>query len=94
MAELLPEGTDLRTQPRAGTRSRYPWAEWADGRAWRLSQGEDFDVDVEKFRRTVHSHAKAHGLASVTRMDPADPKVLLVQFLRRDEASPGAGPAS
>jgi hypothetical protein len=45
-------------------------------------------VEVEKFRRTVHSHAKAHGLTSVTRLVEGDDKALDVQFFPRISEDP------
>jgi hypothetical protein len=77
---------DLRTQARRGQASRYDWPSWTDGGIWTLRQGEDFDVDVEKFRRTVHAHAKSHGLRSVTRLMDGDEKAIDVQFFRMGEA--------
>jgi len=50
---------------------------------WRLSPADFPGTSIEGMRRTVHSHAKQHGLSAVTRVDPADEKSLLVQFVRR-----------
>ena len=38
-------------------RSTYPWAEWADGSAWQIERGEDFDLETEKMRGYLHTRA-------------------------------------
>ena len=51
--------------------------------------GQDFDVDLEKFRRAVYRYAERAGRSSVTLMVPDDPKALDIQF-----SADGAGPAA
>lgn len=35
-------------------RPRYPWAQWLDGRLWKLTKGEDFRVDPKVLRNQAH----------------------------------------
>ena len=85
MAERIPD-LDLRTQPRYEFQ-KYPWNDWADGSTWKLTLGEDFTVDREKFRRSVHAQAERHGMRAITRSD--GPKHLLVQFVKPGDPEPG-----
>jgi hypothetical protein len=48
--------------------SKYPWAEWLDGNAWELSQGEDFACPAAVFYRTVYSAAKRRGRVAEIRV--------------------------
>jgi hypothetical protein len=81
---------DLREQSRRGHPGRYPWADWCDGGIWtvRQGEGEDFDVPVELFRRTVHAHAKTAKLRSVTRLVEGDEHALDIQFFPRISEGP------
>lgn len=38
--------------------SKYPWAEWQDGRWWTIEAGKDFDVTVKAMRDQLHTRAK------------------------------------
>jgi len=91
MAERLPEGTDLRDRAR-WSNPRYPWHEWADGTAWRIRQGEDFDSSPEQFRRTIYSYASRMGLSAMTRLVEGDEKALDIQFFRTSAGASGAAP--
>jgi hypothetical protein len=56
MPELLPDGL-----PAKGTRSKFDFAEWADGQAWKFVKGSDYDSSTETFRANVKRWAKLHG---------------------------------
>jgi len=53
--ELLAEGL-----PERRTRSRFDFAEWADGQAWKFVRGRDYDSSTGTFRYNVKRWAKAH----------------------------------
>jgi hypothetical protein len=37
---------------------RYPWADWTDGSAWEIRQGNDYDVKTENMRVNLHMKAE------------------------------------
>jgi hypothetical protein len=66
MPELLPKGL-----PDRASRTRFDFAEWADGQAWRFMRGVDYTSSTETFRYNVKRWAKAHGYDVETRPLPA-----------------------
>lgn len=42
--------------------ARYPWEQWTNGKAWRATQGADFQCSVEGFAAVIYSHARRRGL--------------------------------
>lgn len=49
----------LDTMPkRRGRASVHPWDEWADGSAWKITQGEDFTGDLESMRTQLYGKAR------------------------------------
>ena len=98
MPELLPQGLP---EPRA--RSKYDFAEWADGQTWKFVRGDDYDSSTATFRYNVKRWAKAHGHEVECRPYPAlddkgralaaskaDPVALAVRF---DAAVNGNAPS-
>lgn len=63
--------------------SKYPWAEWQDGRWWTIEQGVDFDVTVKAMRDQLHTRAKATDVKVRTHTDKTA-KIAFV-FQRPDE---------
>lgn len=57
MAEII----EAVSRARGGRRSAYPWDEWLDGQARRLTRGEDFQCLTESFRTMAHTAAKNRG---------------------------------
>jgi hypothetical protein len=45
-----------------GSGSKYAWDEWFDGSTWVLSQGEDFETEVDTFQTTVLIRARKRGV--------------------------------
>lgn len=45
-----------------GVSRRVPWAQYADGRVWELTRGEDYDQDDEHARRAAMAWAYRHDL--------------------------------
>lgn len=70
MAHVVDEGL--------GNPRRVPWAEYADGRAWELVRGVDFDQDSEHARRAAKAWAYRRGGRFATSV--ASPGRLRVQF--------------
>lgn len=56
MPELLTEGLPERRR-----RSRFDFAEWANGKAWKFVKGPDYDSSTETFRANVKRWAKLNG---------------------------------
>jgi hypothetical protein len=56
MPDLLDDGL-----PQPVRQSKFDFAEWADGRAWRFAKGEDYDSSTETFREHVRRWAKENG---------------------------------
>lgn len=64
MAERIESLSERRGRP-----PLYPWADWADGCAWRIVHGEDFEVAPESMRRALRDHAARSGLTVVVTRD-------------------------
>jgi len=45
--------------PEPGTKPRYPFDEWLDGREWTLTRGRDFWGDAATFRHRIQGAANA-----------------------------------
>jgi hypothetical protein len=45
-----------------GEPRRYPWQEWTDGGVWEIRADEDYDVDTENMRVSLHIKADALGI--------------------------------
>ena len=68
------------------TRRRYPWPEWADGSAWEIRRGEDYDVATENMR--VNLHLKADSLGQKVRtkkVNDEEGEGLAFQFIPSEE---------
>ena len=57
MPQLLENGL-----PERASRSRFDFARWADGQAWKFVRGEDYDSTTETFRYNVKRWARANEL--------------------------------
>src|SRR3954452_18866900 len=66
MPQLLQDGL-----PERGIRSKFDFAAWADGQAWKFVKGEDYDSSTETFRYNVRRWARAHGYEVELRPYPA-----------------------
>lgn len=60
-----------------GRVSKYPWAEWLDGAAWRLVQGEDYNTKY--FRQGAQRAGEKLGL-KVRTADVGDGVVVIQAF--------------
>lgn len=100
MPELLENGLPERV-----SRSRFDFARWADGQAWKFVRGEDYDSSTETFRYNVRRWARAHQLEVELQAFPAldrdgrelpvtkaDPVAIGVRFVV--DAPAGAGRAN
>lgn len=57
MPELLNDGL-----PERSARTKFDFAKWADGQAWKFVKGEDYTSSTETFRYNVKRWAKAQGI--------------------------------
>lgn len=46
---------------RRGRGQVHPWEQWADGSAWKITQGEDFHGAVESMRTQLFGKARSLG---------------------------------
>lgn len=53
--DSFPQGRNERAR-------RYPWHEWADGSAWEIRRGEDYDAKTENMRVNLHMKADSLGI--------------------------------
>lgn len=53
--------------PAVGAPPKYPWHHWADGSAWRITHGKDFDISASSMAAIIRSHARRNGLQVRTR---------------------------
>jgi hypothetical protein len=68
------------------SRRRYPWPEWADGSAWEIRRGEDYDVATENMRVNLHLKADAQGRKVRTRkISDEEGEGLAFQFIPSEE---------
>lgn len=94
MPELLQEGL-----PERASRSKFDFAQWADGEAWKFVKGEDYASSTDTFRANVRRWARDNGYEVALRAYPAvdregqevpitkvDPVALGVQFVRAEAA--------
>jgi hypothetical protein len=66
MPELLNDGL-----PERAARSKFDFAKWADGQAWKFVKGEDYASSTETFRYNVRRWARDHGYEAAVRPFPA-----------------------
>lgn len=66
MPELLTDGL-----PEKASRSKFDFAQWADGQAWKFVKGTDYDSSTETFRANVKRWAKQNGYEVEVRPYPA-----------------------
>lgn len=101
MPELLKDGL-----PERASRSRFDFARWADGQAWKFVRGSDYDSSTETFRSNVKRWARANGLEVELQPFPAldadgreipvtkqDPIALGVRFVVDGAAGNGSAPS-
>lgn len=50
-----------KTIPQVGTRLKYPWKQWTNGKAWRAEKGKDFD-SADALCDSLYARARRHGL--------------------------------
>jgi hypothetical protein len=65
-------------------RRQYPWDEWADGSAWEIRQGKDYDVPTENMRVNLHLTADALGFKARTKK-VQEGAGLIFQFVPSEE---------
>jgi hypothetical protein len=68
-----------RITPAAYKRRVYPWEEWADGSAWEIRQGVDFDSPLDSMRNVLYMRARRTGTNITVSRSGAD--TLQFQFL-------------
>lgn len=66
MPELLESGL-----PKAPSRSKFDFSDWANGEAWKFVKGKDYQSSTETFRYNVKRWAKANGYRVECRPFPA-----------------------
>lgn len=77
----------LDTMPkRRGRATVHPWDEWADGSAWEVKAGEDFDAELESFRTQLYGKARSLGKKVDVSVNKAE-KTISFQFLPLDPES-------
>jgi hypothetical protein len=77
MAEVVDELPKVNGQ--LGRPPTYPWAEWLDGRVWKLTQGEDFSSKPRIFGNMARGSGARRGVKVETRVDG---DVLYIRALR------------
>jgi hypothetical protein len=64
MAERITTFAPLR-----GRRPIYPWAEWMDGSAWRITRGEDFTVSPESMAQHIRERGRRYDVEVTAYLD-------------------------
>lgn len=65
MAERISEFSE----PRIGRPALYPWTDWTDGSAWRITRGEDFEISAKSMAVNLHRTAARRGLSVKAQID-------------------------
>ncbi len=52
-----------------GRPPKYPWDEWLDGSTWRITRGQDFDVEPSSMRKGASQAASRRGLRAQTQIE-------------------------
>lgn len=81
MAEKL-DNYQFSRHPHA---SKYPWDEWLDGSVWKLTKGEDFDVEPDSMTVTIYTTAKKRGHKVRTSKGP---DFVVLQAYQPDDSQP------
>lgn len=68
MAEHADPTRVERVKP--GARAVYPWADWTDGKWWRLYQGTDYPTETPIFQSTARNYARRNGFTLEVQMTP------------------------
>jgi hypothetical protein len=89
MAEQL---TDFEFR-RHGRPLKYPWAQWADGKPWRLVAGEDFTVTAEAMRTNARAFGTRNNYTVSTAVVDGG-KALIVRFTPAKHLRAGKAVAS
>lgn len=71
--DLIPHETDLWV--------KYPWDEWLNGSAWFLKQGDDFEPELDSFRRQIYRYCSYHGISIRTRLG-REPGTLWIKAIK------------
>lgn len=66
----------------SGRRPTYPWDQWTDGGVWAITQGEDFNRQVQPMRAYLYKRAELLGLTVITRVTREDPTTIIFQFAK------------
>ena len=74
------------------SKSRYPWADWADGKIRQLKQSEDFTCKAGALVAMARSYAKKHGKATRASVK-RDEGIVVLQFYT-PEPNGAAAPTS
>lgn len=65
----MAERIDKFSPRRIGRPALYPWDEWTDGCAWRITRGSDFEIPTKSMVVNLHSTAARRGLSVSARVD-------------------------
>lgn len=56
--------------PRPTGRPRvYPWAKWADGSAWRIVRGTDFEIPAPNMAAVIRAYGHRNGLRASAKVE-------------------------
>lgn len=83
MAEKL----DSFTFRKGGARPKeYPWKEWTDGAAWKITPGQDFDVKPTSMVVTLYEHSKKNGYQVQTQRVGPNKEEIVFRFTKDPES--------
>lgn len=80
MAEVLRK-FDFSGQ--SGSRGKYPWKEWTDGKIYRATQGKDFTVSITNFRSVLYGRALKQSMS--VRSQLVGPDAIVFQFVPKEK---------
>ena len=63
--------------------SRFPWEQWANGKTWKVTKGDDFNSTALRFRQRLYTRAKEFGMKVRTKV--IDKKTVAFQFFKPNQ---------
>jgi hypothetical protein len=85
MAQTLPKFPEPHASP--GGVGKYPWRGpegWLNGQVWKITQGEDFELEPENMRMVVIARGHREGLRLRTAVRDTS---VIFQFSAKDEVA-------
>jgi hypothetical protein len=84
VAEVITEPVQWSTRSiNARQEHRHNWDQWADGRVWKIRQGEDYVALTQSMKARIYRYGRRHGLrVRIVADTKTQPENITFQFIR------------